>query len=123
MFMLTAQQRIRCLASAGTQLQLPHQTTPQQLETLVNGLLKNEEKVPYAFYLEDAELSGEIGMAMLAQNISVEKVVSILYRPQAIFRVRPVGRCSATMSGALLWFKFVCMCAASNMWIQFLLSS
>jgi NLE (NUC135) domain len=74
--------------------------TPQQLEALLNGLLKNEEKVPYAFYVEDAELAGEIGAAMLAKSISVEKVVSILYRPQAVFRVRPVGRCTASMAGA-----------------------
>ena len=56
--------------------------------------------MPYAFYVDGAELSGEIGAAMVAQSISVEKVVDILYRPQAVFRVRPVGRCSATMAGA-----------------------
>lgn len=84
---------------AGTQLQLPHSTTPQQLETLLNGLLKNEEKVPYAFYLEAHELAGEVGAAMLKHSVSVEKTVEILFRPQAVFRVRPVGRCTATMAG------------------------
>jgi hypothetical protein len=79
---------------------VPHQATPQQLETLLNGLLQTEEKVPFAFYIEDREICGELSAAMLAQKMSVEKVVSITYRPQAVFRVRPVGRCSATMAGA-----------------------
>lgn len=93
-------------ACAGSQLQLPHQTTPQQLETLLNGLLKNDESVPYAFYLEGLELNGEIGAAMLKNDVSVEKTVEILFRPQAVFRVRPVGRCTATMAGALLRIDF-----------------
>nr|CAD1825859.1 unnamed protein product [Ananas comosus var. bracteatus] len=31
--------------------------------------------------------------------ISVEKVLRIVYQPQAIFRIRPVNRCSATIAG------------------------
>lgn len=31
--------------------------------------------------------------------VSVEKVVQIVYQPQAIFRIRPVNRCSATIAG------------------------
>ena len=27
--------------------------TPSQLETLLNGLLSNEEKLPYAFHIEE----------------------------------------------------------------------
>lgn len=37
---------------------------------------------------------------MLKRDVSVEQVVQIHYRPQAIFRIRPVARCSATMEGA-----------------------
>lgn len=95
-------------AHAGTQLQIPHSTTPQQLENLLNGLLTNEEKVPYAFYVENEELTGEVGAALLARNVSLEKVVDILYRPQAVFRVRPVGRCTATMSGAQTVAQMLC---------------
>lgn len=56
--------------------------------------------MPYAFYIDTNELISEVGAAMLGQNVSVEKVVDILYRPQAVFKVRPVGRCTATMAGA-----------------------
>lgn len=31
--------------------------------------------------------------------VSVEKVLRIVYQPQAIFRIRPVNRCSATIAG------------------------
>lgn len=31
--------------------------------------------------------------------VSVEKVLSIVYQPQAVFRIRPVNRCSATIAG------------------------
>ena len=34
-------------------------------------------------------------------SVSVEKVLPIVYQPQAIFRIRPVNRCSATISGIL----------------------
>lgn len=32
-------------------------------------------------------------------TVSVEKVLKIVYQPQAIFRIRPVNRCSATIAG------------------------
>lgn len=36
----------------GPTLDVPHTVTPQQLEVLLNGLLQNEEKMPYSFYIE-----------------------------------------------------------------------
>jgi hypothetical protein len=36
----------------GPALDVPHSVTPQQLEVLLNGLLQNEEKTPYSFYVE-----------------------------------------------------------------------
>ena len=40
----------------GPQLDLPHDVTPQQLETLLNGLLQQEERMPYSFFVEEQEL-------------------------------------------------------------------
>ncbi|MFS8027503.1 putative transcription factor WD40-like family [Helianthus anomalus] len=34
-----------------------------------------------------------------SQAVSVEKVVTIVYQPQAVFRIRPVSRCSSTIAG------------------------
>lgn len=37
---------------AGPSLDVPQSVTPQQLETLLNGLLQHEEKQPYSFYID-----------------------------------------------------------------------
>lgn len=75
--------------------------TTTQLETLLNGLLRNEEKLPYSFFIEDVELAVELGAHLLKNKVSVETALQIVYQPQAVFRVRPVSRCTASMPGAL----------------------
>lgn len=45
------------------------------------------------------ELAGELGTHLSVNKISVEKALCIVYQPQAVFRVRPVARCSASMTG------------------------
>lgn len=67
---------------------MPQSVTPPQLEVLLNGLLQNDEKLPYSFYLEEQELGGELGDHLLKNKVSVEKALSIVYLPQAVFRVR-----------------------------------
>ena len=84
---------------AGPQLDLPHDVTPAQLETLLNGLLASEERLPYSFFVNDAELAEELGAHLLKHNVSVETALHIVYQPQAVFRVRPVSRCTASMPG------------------------
>ncbi|KMZ76365.1 hypothetical protein ZOSMA_103G00710 [Zostera marina] len=83
----------------GTKLYLPENTGPLQLQQTVNTLLKNEEKLPYAFYIADQELVEQIGSYLEKNKVSVEKVLKIVYQPQAIFRISPVNRCSATIAG------------------------
>jgi len=83
----------------GPQLDLPSNVTPAQLETLLNGLLNHEEKLPYSFYIEEQELAGELGEHLAKQAVSVEKALKVVYQPQAVFRVRPVARCTASMPG------------------------
>jgi hypothetical protein len=39
--------------TTGPQLDVPQGVTPAQLETLLNGLLQNDEKMPYSFYIEE----------------------------------------------------------------------
>jgi ribosome assembly protein 4 len=85
--------------STGPQLDVPGSVTPTQLETLLNGLLQNDEKLPYSFYIEDTELAGDLSTHLTKHNASVESVLKVVYQPQAIFRVRPVARCSASITG------------------------
>ncbi|MCO5581229.1 hypothetical protein L7F22_035107 [Adiantum nelumboides] len=63
------------------------------------GVFHQEEKVPYAFYVNDKELVGQLGVYLLENKVSVEQVLRIVYQPQAVFRIRPVTRCSATIAG------------------------
>ena len=83
----------------GPQLDLPHDADPKQLEELLNALLENEDKVPFAFYADDAEVTGQLGEHLRARAASVEHVLRIVYQPQALFRVKPVTRCSSAIPG------------------------
>lgn len=83
----------------GPQLDLPHDADPKQLEELLNTLLENEDKVPFAFYAADAEVIGQLGDHLRKRGASVEQVLRIVYQPQALFRVRPVTRCSSAIPG------------------------
>jgi len=88
--------------SAGPQIELPLSITRDQLHALLNKLLENEERVPYSFFLKDAEeeIVENLQAALKsAGQTSTESIVSIVYQPQAIFRVRAVTRCTATIPG------------------------
>ena len=84
---------------------LPADVTPVQLAEAINQLLKNEEEVPYAFYVNDTEVTGTLDAVMAGSAISSETVVPIVYTPQAVFRVRSVTRCTSSLPGK---------CARSN---------
>lgn len=49
------------MPTAGPQLDVPQDVTVQQLNTLLNGLLQNEEKLPYSFFVEEQELATSLG--------------------------------------------------------------
>jgi len=57
--------------------------------------------VPYLFFLNGHEIKTTIEdcMNQMFQLINTEKTVPIVYQPQAIFRVRPVSRCTSSMPG------------------------
>ncbi|EMS54921.1 Notchless protein-like protein [Triticum urartu] len=60
---------------------------------------RQEDKLPYAFYVGDEELSVQLGAFMQRNNATAEVTLRIVYQPQAVFRIRPVNRCSATIAG------------------------
>jgi ribosome assembly protein 4 len=105
----------------GPALDLPHSATPEQLRTLLRGLLKEarrqgrrdaadaaddddaDDTTPYAFLLDGAPdrefAQGELGALVAAAGSSVERALRLVYVPQAAFRVRPVARCTASIPG------------------------
>ena len=56
---------------AGPQLDVPHDVTPVQLETLLNGLLQSEEHLPYSFFIQDQQLAAELGGHLLKHKVRV----------------------------------------------------
>ncbi|KAJ3358546.1 hypothetical protein GGF32_000324 [Allomyces javanicus] len=84
----------------GPPLQLPTTTTAKELALVLNQLLANDEPLPYTFTVDDDEILHSIDHDVLTkQHKSTESTLIIEYTPQAVFRVRAVTRCGATMTG------------------------
>nr|CCA23149.1 notchless family protein putative [Albugo laibachii Nc14] len=94
----------------GPQIDLPLTSTVRQLEELVNQLQQNgSTKTPYSFYINDTEISKSLDTTVKELGISTEAALTITFQPLALFRVRPVTRCSDTLeghSGAILHVSF-----------------
>jgi ribosome assembly protein 4 len=88
----------------GPTINLPIDTTNKQLEILINSLLgnnaENDTIVPYAFYVHDKEVDISLKASILESNIaSYEENITISYQPLSVYKVRPVTRCTETMTG------------------------
>lgn len=87
---------------AGPELDVPLGTSREQLCTLLNQLLENEEENPYSFHLDDNEIVSTLASTfgkLPAKQQSTERVLSVTYYPLALFKVRPVTRCTSSLSG------------------------
>lgn len=45
----------------GPQIDIPSDSTPSQLEELLNQLIESEEPVPFAFYIGENEIAASVG--------------------------------------------------------------
>merc|ERR1712029_139368 len=54
---------------------------------------------PYLFFINGHEITSDIQECVKHQIVNAEKTVNIVYQPQAVFRVRPVSRCTSSMPG------------------------
>lgn len=96
-------------AQSGPSLTVPANVTTEQLTLLVNEILKTEEdeQTPYSFAVElkskketnTVALDGSLWDVISRYKKSTEDVFTIIYRPEAVFRVRPVTRCSSALQG------------------------
>merc|ERR1712238_399239 len=55
--------------------------------------------VPYLFFLNGHEIQSSIAECAKLQILDTEKTLPIVYQPQAVFKVRPVSRCTSSMPG------------------------
>lgn len=89
---------------------MPVDSSVEQLDSLINGLLANEEPLPYSFTVQDQDLIHSLSEAFTVsaasgggstskKALTREGVITITYQPQAIFRVQAVSRCTSTLAG------------------------
>lgn len=62
-------------------------------------VLPQDEPVPLAFFVHDAEIVASLEKTLAGQTVETEKVLDIIYQPQAVFRVRAVTRCTSSLEG------------------------
>lgn len=81
---------------------LPGTSSVSDLELLLNThLLKNDEPLPYTFSLPDStDITRDLYTDIYAKELrSTEDILTVLYTPQSVFRVRAVTRCTSTLPG------------------------
>eukprot|EP00049_Salpingoeca_infusionum_P002101 m.54068 g.54068 ORF g.54068 m.54068 type:complete len:498 (+) comp11387_c1_seq1:172-1665(+) len=84
----------------GAPLDLPAEITSKQLQLLTNSLLDDEDDdVPFSFYVNEAEITKTLVEVVEEQNLTSEEVVTIVYQPQAVFKVRAISQCTGTIPG------------------------
>lgn len=55
--------------------------------------------MPYSFYVSDVEILESLRKAIAESKADTEAAIQIVYQPQAVFRVRPVTRCTGSLAG------------------------
>jgi ribosome assembly protein 4 len=102
-------------------LDVPTESSVDDLQALVHSLLntdddgadssiKNNKSIPYSFYAKIEKENGTVDEIEITSSIldflkqhqdvvSTEITLQLTYQPLAVFKVRPVTRCTSTMPG------------------------
>lgn len=89
----------------GAQVELPTNLRPNDLQAICDALLQTpqDDRVPYLFFVKGAQIKETIATTKDDDEkiikLDPEKVLEIVFAPQAIFKVEPVTRCISSMSG------------------------
>ncbi|KAJ1675271.1 hypothetical protein EV182_001590 [Spiromyces aspiralis] len=61
---------------------------------------EQDEELPYSFYVDEDEIIRSLYEDVINnKSRSAEDTIVIVYQPQALFRVRPINRCTSNMPG------------------------
>ncbi|KAK3771460.1 hypothetical protein RRG08_011394 [Elysia crispata] len=110
------ERRIQCIfksesgESDGSPFELPIDISKDKLQLVCDAVIKNEDKVPYAFFVNGEEIRESL-LKTVGEDVltKTETAVEIVYQPQAVFRVRAVTRCTSSLEGhadAVLYVAF-----------------
>ena len=104
----------------GNLIDIPTDSDVDAMSALVTSLLnadddddddtdngKSSKAIPYSFYAkvkkngveDDVEVTSTLANLIREYGISTEDVISLTYQPLAVFKVRPVTRCTDTIPG------------------------
>lgn len=89
----------------GPQVELPTNLKTQDLQAICDAALQTprEDRVPYLFFVNGSQVSDTLanikGEDDKTISLNQEKVLEIVFAKQAVFKVEPVTRCVASMSG------------------------
>lgn len=50
--------------------------------------------MPYAFFIDDKEITEKLEDCLKDKKFTNELVIDIIYQEQAVFKVRPITRCT-----------------------------
>lgn len=77
-------------------IDLPLSVTVGNLQSVCQALIKKDEDevTPYTFFVKDVEITTTLSAALKGKTLDSEKVLEIIYQPQAVFRVKAVSRCT-----------------------------
>lgn len=83
----------------GDQMDLPIDCTLPELTLICKAILKQQEPASFLFFVNDKEITYNLQKSLDNSNLNTEGVIDIVYQQQAIFKVRPVTRCTSSMPG------------------------
>lgn len=102
---ILAQFRSESGEEKGAQVEIPTNLGPTDLQAICDALLQtpNDERVPYLFFVRGSQIKDTIATIKNDSGevipLDEERVLEIVFAPQAIFKVEPVTRCVSSMSG------------------------
>lgn len=83
----------------GGPFSLPVNVTVDKLQEVCDALLQHKQPWPMAFYVNNMEVTNALEKYIDKDFNFNEHVLEIVYQPQAVFKVRTVTRCTASIEG------------------------
>ena len=86
----------------GDEIYVDANSSKIDLNKILDAIMQPVDKQVYQFYLEDKEVRTSIKdvIEKLAnQSYNAETMIPLTYKPEAMFRIRPVTRASSTLEG------------------------